>query len=774
LRVRSTRKAGRRATLGAAAWISAALAACGAEERGPSAVPASPPRAPAPAFVGSAACAECHPEATARWAGSHHDLAMQSADETTVLGNFDDMQFTHRGVTSRFFRRDGGFFVNTVGRDGAHADFEVRYTFGVEPLQQYLVEFPGGRLQSLTIAWDTGERRWFHLYPDEPSPPGDALHWTGRYQTWNSMCAACHSTALKKGYDPTRDSFDTSWSDIDVGCEACHGAGSAHLEWARTRPEGAAAGPAESGLPVRFAGRDARNEVETCAPCHSRRHPLGTGPTPALPFLDHFVPATLREGLYHPDGQIQGEVYVYGSFLQSRMYRAGVRCSDCHDPHTLELRASGDALCVRCHQEQPDPRFPGLAAKAYAAPSHHQHPPESEGARCVACHMPATTYMVVDPRRDHGLRVPRPDLSVKLGTPNACTGCHADQPAEWAAQRVVEWFGPRQDEAPHFAEAIAAGRAGAPDADAALVAVTGDPKQPGIVRASALELLRGGDTGTAAALLSATGDRDPLVRATAVDRLDRLPPEARVEAAAPLLRDPIRAVRVAAARVLAGAPAPLLDAAQRHALDAALLEYEQVQGAQAELPSAHLNLGVLHMGRGRRQLAERAYRTALRLDPAFHPASANLAHLYNQMGRNDEAERVLREALAHAPEEGEIHYSLGLVLAEEGRFDEAEQALRRAAALLPGQARVGYNHALALQHLGRSREAETALGAALELDPESPDVVHALVVFHAQRGEWARALPYAERLVELAPQAPEARQLLERIRAELGRTPEAS
>src|SRR5262245_41360468 len=232
-----------------------------------------PPDPAAPAYVTSAPCAECHAKQHREWIGSHHDLAMQPATAQTVRGNFNDVRVSDRGVTSRFFTRDGRFFVNTEGPDGKPADFEVRYTFGLEPLQQYLVEFPGGRLQALTMAWDTKKMRWFPLYPTERFAPDDPLHWTGRYQNWNAMCADCHSTDLRKNYDPAADTYRTAWSEVNVGCQACHGPGEAHVAWARGARDKAAA-PAADGLLVHLKRGDARAEIDTCAPCHSPRSRL--------------------------------------------------------------------------------------------------------------------------------------------------------------------------------------------------------------------------------------------------------------------------------------------------------------------------------------------------------------------------------------------------------------------------------------------------------------------------------------------------------------------
>jgi len=748
----------------------AALLACGPGEKNAElagAASSAPGWERSAGFAGSASCVECHQDAYQAWSGSHHDLAMQVASQDTVLGDFDDATFTHFGVTSRFYRRGGGFFVETEGADGQTTEFEIAYTFGVENLQQYLIAHPGGRLQALGIAWDTrpGEKgggRWFHLYPDERIAPGDPLHWTGRYQTWNAMCAECHSTNLRERYDPDSDGYATRWDEIDVSCETCHGPGRAHLEWAEEASRLGLPPSRDHRLVLDFKTGDSRYQVDVCAPCHSRRHLVSGEDRAGRPFLDDFMPVTLRADLYHADGQVLEEVYEYGSFLQSRMYQRGVRCSDCHDPHGLQLLASGNALCVRCHNQVPDARFPTLVARSYDTPEHHFHPAEGPGTACVDCHMPATTYMRVDPRRDHGLRVPRPDLSVSLGTPNACSGCHADHPARWSADWVREWYGPERRDDPHFAEAIAAGRAGDPAALGPLLSLASDEEQPAIVRATALELLPRYGIAALDALVAATRHQEPLLRATAAASLGHLPPEPRL-AAVPLLDDPIRAVRIEAARVLAELPADRFEPAEHRTFQAALTEYREAQLAMADLPGGNLNLAVLHANLGRPELAEKAYRTALRIDPDFLPARANLANLYNGMGRNDAAERVLREGIDRAPEEGELHYSLGLLLAEEKRLSEAESALHRAAALLPGRARVHYNHGLALQQLGRRTEAREALRKARRIDPRDPGIAHALAVFYAQQGQWELALPHARDLVALAPGEPEPEELLRRI-----------
>ena len=713
------------------------------------------------AYVDGATCADCHVREHEAWSDSHHDLAMQEATVETVLGDFDGATFGHLGVTSRFFMRDGRFFVNTEGPDGRLADFELVYTFGVEPLQQYLAPFPGGYLQSLTIAWDTERGEWIHLYPDQEIRPDDPLHWTGRYQRWNVMCAECHSTRLRPNYDVESDTYRTTWAAMDVGCQACHGPGAAHVDWARAAPAERASTPTAVGLLVDFPAGEAGNEIRACAGCHSRRQRLTQVDGHARPVLDDFLPARLDEGLYYPDGQIRDEVYVWGSFVQSRMHAAGVSCSDCHDPHRLGLRADGDAVCLQCHRETPVERFPSLAPGRYDTPDHHFHPPDSAGARCVSCHMPARTYMQVDPRRDHGFRIPRPDLSASLGTPNACTGCHDEGPAAWAAARAAAWWG--APDGAHFAEAFAAARAGAREAEAPLLAVAGDGGLPAIVRATAVEALRGYGPEALRAIEAATADADPLVRASAAGGLDRLPPPRRAAVVAPLLDDPIRAVRVEAAGVLAGVPRSLLTAARWTAFEAARAELVDAQMAAADQPAAHLNLGVLAANENRLSDAEAAYRTALRLDPFFLPARFNLATLLNRLGRNAEAETVLRDGIDRVPDDGELHYSLGLLLAEERRLDEAADSLGRAAALIPDRVRVAYNQGLALETLGRLTEAEGAFLDANRRDSRDPDVLLALARTLLRQGALERAEDYARQLIAVDPGSPAAQRMANEI-----------
>ena len=810
-------------TLGLLALMGAALAGWWLQGSAPAGAGEAPVPVAASAVVGSVAegadyvdnqtCIGCHRDAAGQWKQSHHFMAMAPPTPETVRGDFDNTRFRHQGVTTRFFRRDGKYFVNTDGPDGKMTDFEVKYTFGVDPLQQYLISTAGGRLQPLTIAWDTRKKRWFHLYPHEQAPPGDVMHWAGRYQTANTMCIACHTTGYAKRYDASTDSFDTHWKEPNVSCQACHGPGAAHVAWAKAGKPGAAGGsgyassatpgaappsasatpgaaspfasatsgtappsasatsgaarsvPASAprfGLTMDFAATGNKAQVEVCAACHSRRSELTGTQTAGTPLLDEFMPARLDPRLYYADGQQHDEVYVYGSFRQSKMYAQGVRCTDCHDAHTLKLKAEGNGVCLQCHRETPNPGFPSAAGN-FDSPAHHHHKAGSPGAQCVACHMPSATYMQVHARPDHSLRIPRPDLDAVTGAPDACTACHAGKSPPWAAKAIDGWYA--KERRPHYGTTLAAARAGKPGVDAALTTLAGDASQPSIVRATALGALRAYPQGHEEVRVKATHDADAEVRAAAADSLEGADPRLRVQALAPLLSDPVRGVRANAARSLVGVDRALFDAAQLRAFEAALAEYIAAQKVALDMPGARLNLAVIYQQTGEPALAEANYLAALKIDPDFTPARANLAQFYSVRGEPEAAERILADGVKRVPTQGELQYSLGLVLAEQGKLAEAAAALARAAKLLPDRARVHYNLALALQQTGKPREAERAFIEAQRLNPQDPATPYALAVLYAQQQRRTDALAAAEQAQRLAPGNAQMAQLVQQLQS---------
>lgn len=689
---------------------------------------------PGGGYAGSALCGECHVQEHEAWRGSHHDLAMQPATEATVLGDFGDARFEYAGIESRFYRDGERFMVRTDGPDGELQDFEVRYTFGVDPLQQYLIPFGDGRLQALSIAWDSrpaeeGGQRWFHLYPDQSVTFDDELHWTRPSQNWNHMCAECHSTDLKKGFDAASNSFSTTWREIDVACEACHGPGQAHVEAARA---GDGAGglvvrlderkgvewtmDAASGIAKRSAPRTGEVEIQLCARCHSRRGIFSEDYVHGRHLMQTHRPALLEDGLYYADGQILDEVYVYGSFVQSRMYQAGVTCSDCHEPHSLKLRAEGDGVCLQCH-----------AAGKYQVDAHHHHAEaeDGRGAACVDCHMPSRNYMVVDPRRDHSLRIPRPDLSARLDVPNACNGCHADKNADWAAASMDGWYGTAWRK-PHFATAIAAGRRGDASALSDLLQLAADHTQPAIARGTALSLLRGrGNPETLSALRQGLDDPDPLVRLGVFGALEGVPPVTIYTLARTALDDAERGIRIEAARTMAMLRGELREP-EAGQLEQAIAELEAEAALNADRAEALLNLGNFRARAGDLAGAERAFREAMARDERFVPAYVNLADLFRSMGQDGEGEMVLDDGLKRTAGHPTLHYAMGLLKVRQKDMPAALEHLAAASSGAPEQAHYAYVYALALDAAGQTAKAVLVLQGARARHPKDGALKQAL------------------------------------------------
>jgi len=655
---------------------------------------ATPRAASRPDHVPDRECLACHTEQAGRWAESKHAHAMAAANPKTVLGDFANAHFNGSGEAARFERQGDRNFVVTADATGKQQRFPVEYTFGVRPLQQVLLPQPGGRLQAFTLAWDTERKQWFSLHPDGPVPPGDNLHWTGRYQNWNLMCGECHTTAYRKGYDDARDTYQTTWAEPDVGCQACHGGGRAHVDSARALARTGAASPARKPEPTPnqalYADRAGSHaQVDQCAVCHARRTRLVEQSTPGAPLLDDFIPDNLRAELYHADGQQLAEVFEYGSFRQSRMYQAGVACTDCHEPHGGRLRAEGNALCVQCHTPSPNTaRFAGLKAKNYDSAEHHAHTPGTPGSQCVDCHMPSTNYMVVHARRDHAIRIPRPDLTEKIGTPNACQSCHADRSPEWAQTAITRAHGEHRYPE-HYGEVLASARRGDASAIPRLSALIADDHQPAIVRATALETWAQRNPGPVPA--TPLADPDPVVRVAAAVALAARPPAERLTQLPPLLTDPLRAVRITAARGLADLPDSSFDSKSLKARQVATAEMIAAQEAMADMPSAQLNLASIALAQQDITGAERHYRRALEREAGLQPARLGLAALLAATDRIDEAVGQLRTGLEHSPAPGPLHLALGLLAGQQRQWQTAATELREAARLMPDNPQVRRN-----------------------------------------------------------------------------------
>jgi len=679
---------------------------------------ASTPRLPAPVPVATAKplvtppparmvdeqqCQGCHQAQAKDWQGSHHQLAMQAATPQTVPADFNNASFSAEGETTRFFQRGDEFWVNTPGSDGKAADFKVAYTFGIAPLQQYLIEVGGGRLQALGVAWDTQKNRWFHLYPGQGVNFKNPLHWSKPSQNANFMCVECHTTGYKRNFDAAKNTFVSQWNSLGVGCQACHGPASNHVEWAAKKGD-----LLHAGFAVDLKDKDATVELETCARCHARRAPLGDGFTVGKRLMDDYLPSVLTRELYALDGKIKDEVFEHGSFAQSKMAEKGVRCSNCHNPHSNELKAPGNAVCLQCHN--PSGKTPyttvdgrGLQAKNYDSIDHTRLPPGQPGSFCVDCHMPGKVYMGNDLRHDHSFSIPA------------------------GARDVLR--------APNYAESMAVIRGGQPGAAQALYEQLARSNLPAIQRATLLVELP--NYPSEQALKLATKDLSnpaPQVRESAIRAVSALlPPPERVALYGPLLKDPVRAVRILAARDLLGVPG------QGTAWNSAIAEYEQVQSSLLERAEANLNLAMLYQASGRGGKVEAQLRSALVRDPDFFPALVTLAQWLEANGRSEEARRLIAEQLAQHPDAALLQHTQGLMLIRAGDMANAMPHLRNAARLDPANAQYAFVLAVALHDSGKVEQACQQLEDLLKRQPYNRNARLSLIQYYLENGQEPKA-----------------------------------
>lgn len=713
-----------------------------------------------PSFVGNETCAGCHSTQVTDWTDSHHDLAMQEASDNTVLGDFDNAKFVYEGVTTTFYKKDGSFWVETDNEKGQLRDYPVKYVFGVYPLQQLLLPTKEGSLNALSVAWDSrksseGGQRWYHIYEGQDPVSADSpLHWTGIYHNWNSRCAECHSTNVVKGYDAASRTYTTTYDQIDVGCEACHGPGSQHVQWAKEGKVRAGQTPADMGLQLSLAARGQwqravdeniahrstplkdQTQVDNCGRCHARRATLGDYHYGQSLLNTHRL-STLESPLYWHDGQISDEVYVYGSFMQSKMAKAGVVCSNCHNPHSNELVADGNGVCTQCHKPE-----------TYDAPTHHRHAVTSSGSACVACHMPSQIYMGVDARRDHSMRIPRPDISITTGSPNACTQCHEDKTDGWAHDALRDWGVTGRFTDLNLAKARMAADRGDMRALPTLESLVADEAVSPLMRASVIEQmssLGSRQLPTAAAMLLRADN--PVLRTSAVRSMRAMPPTQRYLMLRPFIDDVSLSVRMEVAQLLAGVPESELRPKDIAELNPLFAEYLAVQNDHLDMPSVQLQLANFWLDRGEAGKAEAALTEALLLNPQLEPALINLVDLLRRNGNDKKASQLLSDAIQQSPDAGTLWFSQGLHQIRLGDTKAGLASLKRAAELEDEGSRHRYVYAIALNDTGSKSEAMSVLEALNSRHPGQADVLNGLLAFARDAGDRRRYEQYRTQLV---------------------------
>jgi|TARA_Y100000310_G_scaffold125469_1_gene124285 tetratricopeptide (TPR) repeat protein len=690
-------------------------------------------------FVGSMTCLSCHKEQYSSWKDSHHDQAMKIADSSSVLADFNDALFTSNNIKSTFFKKGNDYFVNTKGEDGNYHDYKIDYTFGVTPLQQYIVQFPNGKYQCLQTAWDTEQNKWFDLQPDiDDIEVGEWIHWTGGGMRWNSTCADCHSTNLHKNFDSKSNSYNTTFSEINVGCEACHGPASLHVDYYKNPNKTTEPPPMYMANSLSFT-----ELVDKCARCHSLRKQITKAFDYKGQFLDHYYPTLLVDPVYELDGQIRGEDYVYGSFIQSKMYHNGVSCKDCHDVHSLKLKQSGNALCLSCHDQK------------YDKDSHHFHDENSKAAQCINCHMIGKTYMGNDFRRDHSFRIPRPDQTIKYSTPNACNNCHSTKSPKWASDFINSKYG--TERANHFSDLLLAGSHGDNDAYYTLIS---QRNYPDIARATALNLYANQQLfpQELTAIKEFLKDSSANVRNEAIHAFEKAGGSDFYQFIAPLLLDSIRTVRISAARYF--------NAFNLTPLNLAMAESELLEELEmnADFASGQHQIAVHHQKKGNIKLAIKAYKRAIKLDSYHNISRLNLALLIYQQGDVSEAEKLYLKVIEQEPDYSYSYFMLGLLYHEIGNSSEALKYFGMACEKEPVNIRAFYNYALKLQEAGQNEESIRIIDRALTIIPDNEEFLYVKLIGQLNDNQHNASYNTCLKLLEIAPNNVNYKQIWDRLK----------
>jgi tetratricopeptide (TPR) repeat protein len=718
-------------------------------------------------YAGSASCEACHKDEYRQWQSSHHKLAERKPSASRDEAAFAAGQAVLSGEHSVAPRRVGrSYQILATGWNHTQEVFAVSRVIGESPLREFLTPSSGGRLQTLEAAYDPRSNDWFNVYGEENRRPGEWGHWTGRGMNWNSMCAACHNTAVRKNYDSATDSYHTTMAEPTVGCEACHGPLREHNEWQTRFGNSGAKDPTLKKL-------SADQVVDNCGFCHARRGELTGEFTPGDNFSDQMrLTIVDNTAIYYADGQVRDEDYEYAAFLGSRMRARGVRCIDCHDPHTAKTLLPGNWLCLRCHAggytNAPiiDPLAHGhhrvFGQPAGASPNpdlaaYGTNLVQESGGECVNCHMPQTTYMQRHRRHDHGFTTPDPLLTKKAGIPNACNRCHVDRDADWALKWCDDWYGAKMNRpARERALVIAAARRGDPGASARLVTLYRLDDNP-YWRAVAAGLLEAEvDEPPVRALLTAgVTDTNALVRSGCARSLQGAVQDPVVHAALVAgLRDPVRDVRLEASWALR---------AELDMRSKAGLELQHSLAINADQPTGQAQLGGFALAAGDPNQAAAHYKKAVEWDAGSAAIRHDYAVVLARLQRPQAAVEQLQTATRLEPANAEYQFSLGLGWSELGQTSESIRCLREAVRLQPAFSRAWYNLGLALSSTGLTEQALDALAHAEATNQNDPEVPYASATILAGLGKWKEARREAERALRIQPRLQSAQQLLQRI-----------
>ncbi len=707
-------------------------------------------------YAGSASCRECHERFYQLWSTSMHGLAMQPYTESFAVEKLTP----HQGdiaIGKATYRADidEGVVIETDRR--GTKTFQIEHVLGGKNVYYFLTPLDKGRLQTLPVAYDVNKKEWFDTaasgirhFPG--GGQGEAVDWQHYTYTFNTACYSCHVSQLDSNYDIGTDSYDTTWSEPGINCETCHGPAAEHNTIARATPKGQPL-PELRIISTKTMTTAQRND--SCSGCHAKASPLTSAYRPGERFYDHYDLATLEDADFYPDGRDLGENYTLTSWNMSPCAKSGqLDCMHCHTSsgrYRFKQEKFNNA-CLPCHGD-----------KVENPAAHTHHPVQSEGSKCVSCHMPMTAFARMN-RSDHSMLPPTPAATLAYQSPNACNICHQDKNAAWADQLVRQWR-TRDYQAPVLKRAalIDAARkrdwSKLPD----MIAYIADPGHDEIFAASLIRLIPPAQNPRLKEVfLGAAKDPSPLVRSAAVQALGLIPSVESLQALIEATADDYRLVRVRAASGIASFPRMSVPPAYQAQMRKANDEYIALITARADQWTSHYNLGNYYLGQGDARAAAASYQTALQLDPQAILPMVNTSIAHARMGENDRAEKALQEALKQAPDNAAANFNMGLLQAGKNNLASAETYLKKAFAADPQMAQAAYNLCI-ITAADRIGEAVNWCRQASDINPQEPKYAYTLAFYQNRQGDREAAVTTLQALLAKYPQHKDAERLLNEI-----------
>jgi Flp pilus assembly protein TadD len=635
--------------------------------------------------------------------------------------------------------------------------FEIAHVLGGKNVYYFLTPFSKGRLQTLPLAYDVNKKEWFDTaasgirhFPG--GEQGEAVDWREYPYTFNTACYGCHVSQLSTNYDPETLTYQTTWKEPGINCETCHGPSAEHNRIAKATPKGQPL-PELRIISTKAMTTTQRNDL--CSACHAKASPLTAEYGPEDRFYDHFDLLTLEDPDYYPDGRDLGENYTLTSWTMSPCAKSGqLDCMHCHTSSGRYRFAEEmfNNACLPCHED-----------KVKNPAEHTHHPAQSEGSRCIACHMPMTAFARMN-RSDHSMLPPTPAATMAFNSPNACNLCHQDKDAQWADRFVRQWR-PRDYQAPVLERAALIDAARKRDWTKLpeMIAYIADSGHDAVFAASLIRLIPPSqDRKVQDALIGAAHDPSPLVRGAAVQALGGMPTMESVQALVMATADEFRLVRVRAAAGIAAYPDLAVPPAYQAQLRTANDEYLASITARPDQWTSHYNLGNHLLAQRELKSAVASYRTALILNPQAIMPMVNTSVAYARMGEHEKAEDALQKAIGQAPDNAAANFNMGLLKAGKNELEAAEMHLTKAFQTDPQMAQAAYNLCI-ITARDRMGEAVTWCRKASDLRPEEPKYAYTLAFYLDQKGERAEAVRVLKALIEKYPGYKAAERLLNEI-----------